>query len=283
VKQLHQNAQRLLRPLLVANPFGPSLGFMDSQIRTRRDHMKYLTLIRAVALLRQHQKTVKETVHQGSAVRFIEVEAEDIRLANELAHQVLGRSLDELPPHTRRLLVLLHEMVRAGAETQGVSRADFRFSRRDVREHTGLGDTQLKVHLGRLVELEHVLVHRGGPGGRHLYELVYDGAGQDGVPFVPGLIDAARLYDRKWSGSGADRSGSGRPPVGGRSGGGRGAPGEREPRDAASLDGASATEAENARTGTRPAAPSKRKTGAAPAPHAAGLNGGRRRSAAAAE
>jgi mevalonate kinase len=47
--QLHRNAQRLLRPLLVANPFAEQLTFIDDKTRTRRDHMKYLTLIRAIA------------------------------------------------------------------------------------------------------------------------------------------------------------------------------------------------------------------------------------------
>jgi hypothetical protein len=47
---LHQNAQRLLDPLLVANPFAKELRFSSSATRARRDHMKYLTLIRSIAL-----------------------------------------------------------------------------------------------------------------------------------------------------------------------------------------------------------------------------------------
>ena len=43
-------------------------------------------------------------------------------------------------------------------------RTDFRFSRREVREHTGWGHTQLKVHLHRLEELEYLIVHSGGRG-----------------------------------------------------------------------------------------------------------------------
>ncbi|HAZ3739556.1 TPA: toprim domain-containing protein, partial [Escherichia coli] len=45
ITQLHQNAQRLLRPLNVVNPFASQLTFMSDKTRTRRDHMKYLTLI----------------------------------------------------------------------------------------------------------------------------------------------------------------------------------------------------------------------------------------------
>jgi DNA primase catalytic core len=73
VLKVHRDAQRLLRPLLVANPYARDLTFLDHQTRTRRDHMKYLTLIRAIALLHQHQREVKETTHQGQRVRYIEV------------------------------------------------------------------------------------------------------------------------------------------------------------------------------------------------------------------
>jgi hypothetical protein len=56
-----------------------------------------------------------------------------------------------------------------------------------------MSDTQLRLHLERLVALEYVLARREGPGGRLMYELVYDGGGEDGRPFVPGLIDAQAL------------------------------------------------------------------------------------------
>jgi len=232
---LHQNAQRLIRPLFVVNPYASELRFPDHQTRMRRDHQKYLGLIEAVALLHQYQRPVKKVEHRGQKLRYIEVTKADIEIANRLAHEVLGRTLDELPPQTRRLVGLLGEMVAEAMEKLGVDRSDFRFSRRQVRERTGWGDTQLKVHLGRLVELEYVIAHRAGGHSQRLgYELVYAASGADG-PFLPGLIDADELggghgYDENRSGSEAnrsgqneDRSGPGRPLVGPRSGGGRGA------------------------------------------------------------
>ena len=94
----------LLRPLLVANPFAESLTFLDDRTRTRRDHVKYLTLIRAITLLHQHQRPVKTIDHQGRQVEYIEVTLDDIEVANRLANEVLGRAVDDLPPQTRRLL-----------------------------------------------------------------------------------------------------------------------------------------------------------------------------------
>ena len=50
------NAQRLLRPMRIANDFAPRLTFTSERTRTRRDHEKYLTLIDTIALLHQHQR-----------------------------------------------------------------------------------------------------------------------------------------------------------------------------------------------------------------------------------
>ena len=223
----HRNAQRLLKPVAVVNPYARELTFLDTQTRTRRDHTKYLTLIRALALLHQHQRPRQTVMHHGRALEYIEVTLGDIAVANRLAHEVLGRSLDELPPQTRRLLLLIDEMVSRECAQQKVERQDYHFSRRQVRQATGWSDSQLKRHLHRLEELEYLLVHRGGRGQSFVYELVFERQGDFARPLLPGLIDAERLricsYDEKKSGLEAGKSGSSLPQVRGVSGGGAGA------------------------------------------------------------
>lgn len=115
VVRLHRNAQRLLRPILVVNPYADRLTFLDTKLRTRRDHVKYLTLIRAIALLHQYQRPVRHVEHRGRVIPYIEATLQDIEVANRLAAEVLGRSLDELAPQTRRLLLAADEMVTARA------------------------------------------------------------------------------------------------------------------------------------------------------------------------
>jgi DNA primase len=216
---VHRNAQRLLKPVFVANPYARELTFLDSQTRTRRDHMKYLTLIRSIALLHQYQRPRKTVEHRGRAVEYIEVTLADIAMANKLAHEVLGRSLDELPPQTRRLLLAIDEHVAAECDRQKMERSDYRFSRRDVRTFTGWGDTQLKIHLHRLEEMEYLLIHRGGRGQSFVYELMFVRPSDGGKPVLGGLIDMDVLskhrYDEKKSGQTEQRSGSSRPQVGG--------------------------------------------------------------------
>ena len=190
---LHQNAQRLLRPLAVVNPYADRLTFLSDQTRTRRDHEKYLTLIDSITLLHQYQRAVKTTTYRGEPIDYIEVTLDDIAQANALAHEVLGRSLDELPPQTRRVLAAVGALVAVNTQALAIQRSDYRFSRREVREHTGLADTQLRVHLQRLTELEYLLVHRGGRGQSFVYELVFDGDAAAAAPHLSGLLNVASL------------------------------------------------------------------------------------------
>jgi hypothetical protein len=184
----------------------------------RRDHTKYLTLIRAIALLHQHQRPVQTTTHRGRPVAYIEVTLHDIEIANRLAHEVLGRSLDELPPQSRRLLLLIDDAVTGECRRLKMERADFRFSRRDVRAWAQWGDTVLKKHLGRLEDLEYLVVHRGGRGQSFVYELLFVRGESPSKPHLPGLID---VYDLKKSPLEEEKSPSGRPQVVGVSRGGR--------------------------------------------------------------
>lgn len=219
IVQRHRNAQRLLKPLAVINPYADRLTFLDAKIRTRRDHEKYLTLIDSIALLHQYQREIKSIAQTDQPIEYIEVTLDDINTANRLAHDILGRTLDELPPQTRQLLGAIQAMVGAACAAQGIESNDFRFSRKDIRAHTGLGNTQTKIHCQRLEDMEYLLVHRGGRGQSLVYELLSDHDTAAAAKHAMGLIDVTTLgYDEKKSGQQARRSGSSRPQVGGVSG-----------------------------------------------------------------
>ena len=216
---LHRAAQSLLQPLPVFNPYADKLRFLSHQLRTRRDHEKYLLLIDTLAVLFQHQRGRKTIEGREHVVATLD----DIARANELAHDVLGRGLDDMPPQTRRLLGLIQQMqqerAKNGAEAGG-------WRRRDLRAVTGWGDTQLKIHLQRLIELEYVLTSRDPEHlNGQLYELLFDGDPAAQRPHLSGLIDVEALrkcsYEENRSGKNGDWSGVGRPLVGGQSGVGR--------------------------------------------------------------
>jgi len=172
IVKLHRNAQRLLRPIAVANnqPDADE-DFPDHMTRTRRDHAKLLTLIDSIALLHQHQREVKRDSRGGDTLEYIEATAEDVALAKQLMHQVIMPSLDELPPHTRRLLGVIEQMVKEECERLEIESSEYRFTRRSVRQYSQWGDTQLRVHLRRLEEMEYLRVRYGGPGQTFVYQL----------------------------------------------------------------------------------------------------------------
>ena len=193
--KLHQNAQRLLKPLRIYNPYAEQLGFVGSQTRYRRDHEKYLTLISSVALLHQYQREIKTTEVDGQSYQYLEVTRHDIALANRIADWALGRSIDELPGPTRRLLIELGDWVRNEADKQKIQPTEFTFTRREAREALQWNATHLRNHLERLALHEYVIPQGRGQGRLHRYSLLYDGRGREGQPLLLGLVDAASLIE----------------------------------------------------------------------------------------
>lgn len=190
---LLQNAQRLLKPLEVVNPYADELTFTAERTRTRRDHEKYLTLIESVTLLHQHQRKLEDDALAGP---HIKTTLEDIAIANAIATQVLGRSLDELPPQTRRLLEALKAMVAGICDKRKIDQDKARFTRREVREATGSSETQVRLHLQRLEDFEYLARRHGRNGIGCVYELLVDCREAEGSARV-GLIDTGRLRRKK--------------------------------------------------------------------------------------
>ena len=175
----HHNAQRLLKPLAVVNPFTQYLSYPNQSLRTRRDHKKYLGLIRAIAFLYQYQRKIKTVDVEGEPVEYIEVTLDDIDKANQLANEVLGQSLDELARPSRTLLSLIYKMVKEVADQRKAGIDEIYFTRRMIREHTGWSDWQIKAHIKQLEEMEYLHVRIGSKGKEYAYALNYRGQAED--------------------------------------------------------------------------------------------------------
>ena len=189
----HHNAQRLFRPLQVINPYAGHLTYPSESLRARRDHKKYLGLIKAIAFLHQYQREIKSIEHNSEPLQYIEVIVEDIEKANRLAGETFGRSLDELSPPSRALLKMIHELVEARCKELNIEPKDYHFSRKDIREWTRWSDFQIKCHIRQLEELEYLYSVTGKKGKEYVYELLYPGGGDDGKPFLMGLTSIEQL------------------------------------------------------------------------------------------
>ncbi|MDI6758660.1 MAG: CHC2 zinc finger domain-containing protein [Candidatus Omnitrophota bacterium] len=201
IRKLHHNVQRLLKPLEVVNPYSQALTFIDSMLRARREQPKYLSIIKAIALLRQYQKELKSYSEGNETFGYIEVDLKDIEIANSIANQILGRSLDEMSPPARRLLLEIKKLVDKLCLEQNILQDRCIISRRDIREFTGWSDYQVRTHIRELEELEYLIPASGSKGKRFTYQLVWDGQGTDGSKFMLSLIAVHKLqnYEGKFS------------------------------------------------------------------------------------
>jgi DNA primase len=196
----HRNFQRILKPLAVKNPYAAQLSYGDDRLQGRRDQPKYLNLIKAIAFLRQLQKEVFYENRNGIAVPYVKADREDIALANRLAHEILGHSLNELSRPGGDLLLQLEAMATERVKQQLKENpdnkprtSDLSFSRRDIREATGWSNTRLHVHLKELVDFEYVAIEAGRNGMPFRYRLAWEGQGKDGKRFMLGLTAPEKL------------------------------------------------------------------------------------------
>jgi hypothetical protein len=219
--RLLRNAQRLLEPVEVVNPWADQLTFTSERTRARRDHEKYLTLIDAIALLHQHQRTrgqMAEISGRRAEVggrraevggeltsdlrspasdpgSYITVTLDDIALANRIAPGLLGLGLDELPPQSRQLLDHIKALVRDICRRDDVEQPLALFNRRQLCEASGWTYSQVKRHLTRLQGIEHIIPRYGGTGSTMRYELLADAGETDRSAPRIGLLDVERLRE----------------------------------------------------------------------------------------
>jgi DNA-binding transcriptional ArsR family regulator len=121
----------------------------------------------------------------GGSEQAIQVAPADIAATNRLFTHVYGLPLADLPAHTVHVLYQIHEMLRARQRAADPQR----FTRRELRDHTGLSMTALARHLDRLVGEELVLASgQTGRGVRVSYTCDFDPAQVIDDRFCGGLI-----------------------------------------------------------------------------------------------
>ncbi len=186
----HRNAQRLLRPVRVSIPFSEKLRFPSRWLRARRDHERFLGLVAMVTFVRQHSR---EDRRDPSGDTFIETTVEDYREAFELAEAAIRETLEDLAKPARELLREVRRMVEARALEGKVAPGSIVFTRRQVREFTGLPNRRVLEGMKELLDLEELLaVSGGGHGSRCLYRVAGD-AGAKAVDPLLGLTTPDEL------------------------------------------------------------------------------------------
>jgi hypothetical protein len=186
--QRHHNAQRLLEPVLVYIPYVEMLSFPSRWLRTRRDNERFLCLIEAAAFLHQHQRD-RGVTEDGTP--FILANLDDYQLAYTLARDILSYTLHELSRDAQDLLDVIREWM-------GDSKAkDAYFTRRDLRQVTGMEDYRLRQSLQELVDMEYLETLNGGQGRTYQYRLL---CGGDAKPNSMRELTTPQELQERWKG-----------------------------------------------------------------------------------
>lgn len=114
-RQLLQNAQRILQPITVINPYAEFLQIPKEVFKQRRSNAHYLAFIEAITFYKQHQREQKCDEATGEV--FIETTVEDIQEANVLMKQILLRKSDELNGATRNYFEALKQCLGKDKQT----------------------------------------------------------------------------------------------------------------------------------------------------------------------
>jgi hypothetical protein len=158
----HHAVQRLLRTeLSILNPHVDSIHFPTDRLKYRRGQEQLLNLVDTIAFLRQYQK---KTHHHEELGPYIEVEIEDIELAQQLFEVSMQWVSQDLKPNAQKLLA---DIKRLCQETDTSV-----FHRRQLREQYKWETTNLHRQLKQLVELEYIRLKHRSAGLPHVYELL---------------------------------------------------------------------------------------------------------------
>jgi hypothetical protein len=183
VTHQHHNAQRLLKPLTVTFPDDLRLVWPFSRLQMRREQKKFLSLVKAIALLHQYQRktgTLKRL--DDTCIDFVQATQRDIDLALELGKVVFTRNLDDVSPIGRTLLAEIitlaqqkYEALKRLDSESTVLLCEVPFTRKELRQRIGWSETQVRQNIEPLVELGYLGRIGGRQGSTFRYVLLDDG------------------------------------------------------------------------------------------------------------
>lgn len=142
-----QNAQRLLEPVKIINPYALLIDLPKEVFKPRRTMGLLLNFIESITYY--HQKQREQKVEQDTGEIYIETEPEDIAKAFELLRETLFRKSDELSGACRSFYEALKRMKLS------------KFFAADIRQHSRINPRTLQRHLKELSDFNYLNIIGG--------------------------------------------------------------------------------------------------------------------------
>ena len=158
-RQLLRNAQRLLRPVKVINPYAIELDIPQCVFKKLRTNMHYLRLIEIITFYHQKQREWKK---DSGGTLYIETTLQDIGWANYLIKDSLLRKSDELSGQVRQFFEGLKSL--AGSERRSIYA-------KQVREHFRMHPMKTNRYLRELEQRGYLQLAGGNRKSGYEYEI----------------------------------------------------------------------------------------------------------------
>jgi DNA primase len=185
-RQLLRNAQRLLRPVKVINPYAIELDIPQCVFKKLRTNMHYLRLIEIITFYHQRQRKWKR---DSNGAVFIESTLEDIAWANYLIKDSLLRKSDELSGQVRQFFEGLKRLSGPGRGS---------LFARQVREHFRMNPMKANRYLRELEQRGYLQLAGGNRKSGYEYEITaweeYDKL-KSGIDILDEILE--RLKERE--------------------------------------------------------------------------------------
>ena len=173
----HRIAQKLLKPALVINPYAELMGFPERRLEARRDQMKFIQVLNAVAFLNQYKRERHSLKDESNTYEYIEPTLEDYKTTYELLVKsgILSNTLSDIPKNARDLYEIIKEMVIEKSKGSKKPVKDILFTRKDVWKHSGWSSFQVRKYIEILLDYELIEIMSGGLRGQtHDYRIILE-------------------------------------------------------------------------------------------------------------
>ncbi len=169
IKRKHQNAQRLLKPYTVVNPYANDIDSGNVVSSNPSVQEKYLTLVKAVCFLRQYHKDVRRMEETGE--EYIEVDLIDIEIARHLMDTV-WKGQSPLTDTTEAALTEIKDLVIEKSGIEKRPEGDITFTRKELGSYLGLRDSKVRAAIEELMSARYIELVSGTNGKTMEYRLV---------------------------------------------------------------------------------------------------------------
>lgn len=160
-RRLLKNAQRLLRPVKIINPYATQLDIPQCVFKKLRTNMHYLRLIEIITFYNQKQREWKK---DKSGRPYIETTPEDIAWANNLIKDSLLRKSDELSGQLRQFFESLKRFAQEKPPREAIYA-------KEIRQHLRLHPMKVNRYLRELEQRGYIKQAGGNRKTGYEYEI----------------------------------------------------------------------------------------------------------------